>query len=98
MNTNINENTAEALVSLMSQGFDIVAKSQEQIKENQKKQELKLQQLTKASYNAHTKEGKSRFVANLKKQGQSEEEIASTLGLKERTIKNRIRDAKKNGR
>ena len=98
MKVNTNKNTTEALANIVAQGFEIVAKAQEEIKNTINEQETKIKQITKANYNAHTKMGKSRFVKTLNDEGMSISEIADTLNLKKGTVAQRIRDAKRNGK
>ena len=101
MNKNpVNENNLSVIImDTMNQGFQAVAKEldKQASKISDLEKELKIN--TKASYEAHTKEGKDRFLAKLNEQGKSPEEIATVLDIKTVSyVKKRIRNSKKNGR
>lgn len=101
MNTNpeYNDNISKIIMKTMEHGFQAIVKEQEkqanQISNLQ--QELKI--TTKASYQAHTKEGKDRYLASLNEEGKTPEDIAEILDIKTVSyVKRRIRQAKINGK
>jgi len=99
------QDTAIIIMKTMETGFTALANEQRNQK-NQintllgKVEELKreFKNEMKASYNACTKEGKSRYVLAKNKQGKSPQKIADELDFTIGYIKKHIREAKRNGK
>ena len=101
MNTDLeqNNNTSLIIMTVMERGFEAVLDQQE----IQAKQIFNLQKelktTTRASYEAHTKEGKDRFLDKLSKDGKTSKEIANLLNIKTVPyVEKRIKQAKRNGK
>ena len=82
----------------MEAGFNAIVEEQKNLKNKLDILEQELKNETRASYQAQTKEGKSRYIFEKNKQGKSTKEIADQLDLTENYIKKHIRQAKRNGK
>ena len=101
MNTTLEHNSDTSLIIMetMKQGFEAILHQQEKQANQIATLEKELKTTLKASYLAQTKEGKDRFLASLKEEGKTAQEIANILDIKTVSyVERRIRQAKRNGR
>jgi hypothetical protein len=98
INPKHNNDISMIIMKTMEEGFNALVKEQEKQANQISNIQQELKNTTKASYEAHTKEGKDRFLASLNEQGKIPEDIAKLLDIKTvHYVKRRIRQAKKNG-